>query len=99
MSDIDEIVDWFPNPIINPIVGIPTYKSISEIHIKLNSNAASIYSELDNGALGLLALVITPVVHNTLEGVPFVPPSKSRPNLYYSTKVYMTIDCYPLPDT
>ena len=74
MPDIDKIVEGFPHPTINPIMGIPTYESISEVHIKLNSNAASVHSELGNGALGLLALTVTPAVHNNLVGVPFVPP-------------------------
>ena len=39
----------------------------------LNSNTASIYSQLGNGALGLLELTVTPAVHNNLTGVPFVP--------------------------
>ena len=72
MPDIDKIVEGFPHPTITPIIGIPTYESISEIHIKLNSNAASVHSELGNGALGLLALTVTPAVHNTLAGVPYV---------------------------
>ena len=71
MPDIDKIVEGFPHPTINPIMGIPTYESISEVHIKLNSNAASVHSELGNGTLGLPALTVTPAVHNTLAGVPF----------------------------
>ena len=74
MPDIDKIVEGFPHPTITPIIGIPNYESISEIHIKLNSNAASVHSELGNGALGLLALTVTPAVHDTLAGVPFVAP-------------------------
>ena len=74
MPDIDKIVEGFPHPTIKPIIGIPTYESISEMHIKLNSNAASVHSELGNGALGLLALTVTPTVYNTLAGVPFKPP-------------------------
>ena len=74
MPDIDKIVEGFPHHTITPIIGIPTYESISEIHIKLNLNAASVHSELGNGALGLLALTVTPPVYNTLAGVAFVPP-------------------------
>ena len=75
MPYIDKIVEGFPHPTINPIIGIPNYESISEIHIKLNSNTASVHSELGNGALGLLALTVTPAIHDTLAGVPFVAPT------------------------
>ena len=74
MPDINKIVEGSPHPTINAIIGIPSYESISEIHIKLNSNAASVHFELGNGALVLLALTVTSAVHNTLAGVPFVPP-------------------------
>ena len=40
----------------------------------MNSNAASVYLELENGALGLLSLTITPAVYNTLAGVLFIAP-------------------------
>ena len=80
MPDIDKIVEGFPHPTITPIIGIPTYESISEIHIRLNSNAASVHSELGNGALGLLALTVTPSVYNTLAGVAFVPPGNPGQN-------------------
>ena len=70
MPDIDKIVEGFPHPNIHPIIGIPTYEGIAEIHIKLNSNAASVHSELGNGALELLAFTVTPAVYNTLAGGP-----------------------------
>ena len=59
---------------ITPIIGIPTYESISEIHIKLNSNAVTVHSELGSITLGLLTLTLTPAVHDTLAGVLFVAP-------------------------
>ena len=71
---MDKIVEGFPHPTITPIIGIPSYESIAEVHIKLNSNTASIHSNLGNGLLGLLVLTLTPAVYNTLEGVPFVTP-------------------------
>ena len=74
MPDIDKIIEGFPHPTITPIVGIPSYESITEVHIKLNSKAASLHSKLGNGALGLLALTVTPAVYDTLAGVLFVAP-------------------------
>ena len=53
-SLIEKIVDGFPFPTINPIVGTPDYKSIADIHLKLNSNAASVKSNIGCGTLGIL---------------------------------------------
>ena len=72
MPSTEKIVDSFPNPTIQPIIGKPTYESIRRVHLKLNANAASIQSHLGNGRLGLLALTVTPVVFNTLSHLPFV---------------------------
>mgnify|MGYP006063398315 CR=1 FL=1 len=91
MPDIEKIVEGFPRPNIHPIIGIPTYEGIAEIHIKLNLNAASVHSELGNGALGLLALTVTPAVYNTLAGVPFVPPANPA-NVRNSAKFYWSSD-------
>ena len=62
MPDIDKIIEGFSHLMITPIIGIPLYESIAEVHIKLNSIAASVHSELGNGALGLFSLAVTPVV-------------------------------------
>ncbi len=70
MPDINKIVEGIPHPMMTPIIGIPTYESICKIHIKLDT--ASVHSELKNGALGLVALTITPAVHDTIAGVAFI---------------------------
>ena len=57
-----------------PIVGIATYKSITELNLQLNANAASMQSNLGDGQLGLLALTVFPAVFNTLSAVAFVHP-------------------------
>ena len=44
-----KIVDGFPFPTIDPIIGTPDYESIADIHLKLNSNAASVQSNLGCG--------------------------------------------------
>ena len=80
MPSTEKIVDSFPNPTIQPIIGKPTYESIRRVHLKLNANAASIQSHLGNGRLGLLALTVTPVVFNTLSHLPFVAPRNPGPN-------------------
>ena len=45
-SLIEKIVDGFPFPTINLIIGTPDYESIVDIHLKLNSNAVSVQSNL-----------------------------------------------------
>ena len=69
---IDKIVDGFPFPTIPPIVGTPTYKTIAEVNLKLNSNSASVQSKLGCGTLGLLQLTVSPAVYNTLSSTPFI---------------------------
>ena len=74
MSSSGDILEGFPHPTITPVIGIPTYKSIAEINLQLNANAASVHSNLGDGAHGLLALTIDPAVYNTISPDPFVPP-------------------------
>ena len=72
-SSIEKIVNGFPFPTIDPIIGAPDYKSIADIHLKLNSNAASVQSNLGCGTLGLLFLTVLPAVYTTLSTTTFVP--------------------------
>ena len=65
-SAVDKVKDSFPFLSVEPIIGQPTYDSIRELNKKLNANAASVYSHLGNGKLGLLYLTVTPEVYNTL---------------------------------
>ena len=53
-SSIEKIVDGFPFPTIDKIIGTPNYESIADIQLKLNSNAALVQSNLGCGTLGLL---------------------------------------------
>ena len=61
-------------PTVTTIIGQPGYESISEIHLQLNANAASIQSHLGNGTLGDLFLTVTLAVLNTLSATPLVLP-------------------------
>ena len=72
-SSIEKIVDGFPFPTINPIIGTPYYESISDIQLKLNYNFASVQSNLGCGTLGLLFLTVLPAVCATLSTTTFVP--------------------------
>ena len=78
-SSIENFVDRFPFPTINPIIGTPDYKSIADIHLKLNSNAASVQSNLGCGTLGLLFLTVSPAVYATLSTTKFVLPVNPGP--------------------
>ena len=70
----EKIVDFFPFPTISPIVGEPTYETICELHNKLNSNAASVHSNLGCGTLGHLVLTVSPTVYSTLSATAFIVP-------------------------
>ena len=61
-SLIEKIVDGFPFPTIKAITGTPDYESIEDMHLKLNSNAASVQSNIGCGMLGLLFLTVLPAV-------------------------------------
>ena len=78
-SSIEKIVDGFPFPTIDPIIGIPDYKSIAYIHLKLNLDAASVQSNIGCGKLGLLFLTVLPAVYATLSTTKFVPPVNPGP--------------------
>ena len=69
---IGKIVDDFPFPTIPPIVGTPTYYTIAEVNLKLNSNSASVQSNLGCGTFGLLQLTVSPAVNNTLSSIAFI---------------------------
>ena len=78
-SSIEKIVDAFPFPTINPIFGTPEYESIADIHLKLNSNAASLQSNLGCGTLGILFLTVSPAFYPTLSTIAFVPLVNTGP--------------------
>ena len=78
-SSIEKIVDRFPFPMIDPIIGTPDYDTIADIHLKLNSNAASLQSNLGCGTLGLLFLTVSPAVYTTLSTTAFVLPVNPIP--------------------
>ena len=54
LATINKIVEGFPFQKIDPIAGAPMYKTISDVHLKLKSNADSVHYNLGNGTLGLL---------------------------------------------
>jgi hypothetical protein len=74
------IIGAFPNPTIEPIIGLPTYNSIGAGHLQLNQNTASVESHLGYGINGLLPLTISAAVYNTLSNELFEVPTNPGPN-------------------
>jgi hypothetical protein len=68
-----------PHPTIPPILGVPTYATIAELHLKLNANAASVYSSLGDGAHELLALTVSTAVYDALSTTAFEVPINPGP--------------------
>ena len=71
---INKSVDGFTFPTIPPIVGTPTYNTIAEVILKLNSNSASVQYNLSCGTLGLLQLTVSLAVYNILSSIAFIVP-------------------------
>ena len=79
-SELEKIVESFPHPTVSPIFGHLSYETISEIQLKMNTNAASIYYHRDNSRLWLLYLTVNPEVYNTQSTVAFLPPTNPDQN-------------------
>jgi hypothetical protein len=48
---VESLIEGFPNPTIQPIVGEPTsYETITAVARQLKTNAASVQTELGGGA-------------------------------------------------
>ena len=75
---LEKIVVYFSHPTVPPIVGQPSYKMISELKLKLNTDVASIYSHRGDGRLGLLYLTLKPEVYNTQSATQFGASSQPR---------------------
>ena len=78
-ASVDRIVDGFPHPTINPVLGMPTFATIADTNLQLNANAASVHSNLGNGQLGLLSLTVTLVLYQNLAATVFISPTNPGP--------------------
>ena len=78
-SSTEKIVDGFLFPTNDPIVGTSDYEIIADIHLKLNSNGASVQSNLGCGTLHLLFLTVLPAVYAKLSTIVFVPTVNPGP--------------------
>jgi hypothetical protein len=80
MAPIDAPSFDFPHPVLTKIGDLniePTFASILIAHVKLNANAASIYSARGDGLQGHLALTIdaNDYTKRSLGNKPFEPPT------------------------
>ena len=80
-SPLDKIIESFPYPMILTIIDQPYYKTLAEIHIKINTNAALVHYQLGNDQLVLLYLTVLPDVYNTQSAITFVPLANMVPSL------------------
>ena len=69
---IDKTVDGLPFPTVLPIIWAHNYKKISEVHLKLNSNAASVQSNLGCVTLGLLHPTLSLAVSSSLSATDLI---------------------------
>ena len=71
---VDKLVESFENPSIPPIDGKPTYAMLCDMHKLLNSNAASVNTNLGCVTLEYLCLTLSPTVYATLLTTRVAPP-------------------------
>ena len=76
----DKLIESFPHPTMPPVLGLPTYKTIAPVHLKLNDIAASTHFKRGHGKIGHLILTLQPAVLNTLSTPQFYPPTNPGPN-------------------
>ena len=70
-----KIAQSFPNPVLDPCEGLPTYATISAWHVQLNGNAALVQSDLSDSQYGLILITVSETVYNTLSTTGFVVPT------------------------
>ena len=73
--DIDGIIDQFMCPIIPVISEAPTYQNIAGTNIILNTNAASVHSNLRDGKHRNLISKISDAPYNKIPTKPFAKPT------------------------
>ena len=71
---VDKLVKSFENPNIPPIDGEPMYATLHAMHELLNSNAASVTTNLGCGTLGHVCFTLFPTIYATLSTTRVVPP-------------------------
>ena len=75
VTSINKLVESLKKPAIPPIDGKPMYATIHAMHKLLNSNAASVNTNLNCGTFGHLCLTLSPNVYATLSATRVVTPT------------------------
>ena len=88
--DIDKITVGSPHPTVDPIINMPTYQTIQELHLKLNANAVSIYTNLGGGNHSFLRLTVSEAQYNSVSLIPFVAPTHPSAIPIYSLNATAT---------
>ena len=94
---VDAITESFPNPSTPKIEGQPTFKTIKEVEKLLDTNAASVQSELGGGTHGYLGLLLRSDKFNAVTGhnfnahvnpgvLPTFPPNATQYQINCSSK-------------
>ena len=77
-TSIDKLAESFENPKISPTDSDPMYAIIHSLQKLLNSNVASVSTNIRYGTLGHLCLTISSTVYSTLSTTLFIPPPNTR---------------------
>ena len=67
-------MESFPHPTALPIIGHPSYETISKLNLKVKTDATSIYSHRGDRRLDILYLTVKPAVYNIQSTTLFGPP-------------------------
>ena len=86
--DMDKITVGFPRPTFDSILGLSTYEIIKELHVQLNANVASIFTNLDDDQYGILRLTVSNAQCNSVSTIPFVVPINPGAASTYSTNSF-----------
>jgi hypothetical protein len=80
LTSVSKILAAFPVQTIPPIVGEPTYESVTELVDALRTNASEIRSPHGDDDLGHLILTMTPAAYQAIAGgIAFVVPPNPGP--------------------
>jgi hypothetical protein len=79
-TSVESLIESFPHPSIPSIEGQPTYEPITNITHLLNTNTASVQTDLGGGgAHGHLVLTVSTAGLATLSPTPFLIPNNPGP--------------------
>ena len=71
---VDKLMEYYPYPVIAPILGMPNYYALVERIYQISYNTAFMQTELGGGKLGFIMLSVYPTVYTTLYTTPFIKP-------------------------